>query len=390
MAAFIAYAKEILEGLRGTIEYEPKLYRSNIEGEKLEELETIDEATFDLSNFRDNTWELNLSMRDAARLDVWKDYVKLEMTVAAGGESITRDFGLYIFDVPSGFDSPMALHYTLTGQSPEILLMGGTAQFGYSVAAGTGVLAAVRNILINEEDATIPGGIPPGRLHLPPEDQDVALTRRFFADPFVNAEDTRWLRIVNQLLAAGGFYALYTTNEGRFATKKIPATDRLERDLTYGTEPETDRIITSDTIPFENDQENFANRVIVQSGDPTEAASIAYAENHDPNSPVSRENYGRWKQQDPVVLPNFVTAAEAQLLANAALRRASGLNSIRQFETNFDIRVRPRQTLGLEVYRDDGSAVVTDTEWPVVSVSASLDDSSVAKMNYEVHHGVRL
>lgn len=372
---------QILEGRYGQINYEYTLWRSDNQATKIEDLSAnVDSASFTMDNFRDHTWELQLPMRAAEELDIFNDWVLLEVTAEAAGYSFTKPFGLYFFEAPKGEDSPMVENWDLTGKSPEARLMGSTAQFGYAAVEGTGILAAVRAILLAQ-------GVPARMMNLRAIDEDKVLTSTFFADPFQDAEGTRWLRICNALLAAGGFLALFADNSGVLTTRQIRTLNTYEPEITYGTTADSDQMIISETIPYEYDDENFANRIVVQSGDPSTAASIGVAENHDPNSRVSYEHYGKWVQPDPVVLPNLVSAAEAQMVAKQMLRAASGMNHTKNFETNFDTRTKPRQVYGLEIFRDDGSAVTTGIEWPVVNVGATLDLSG---MTHTVHHGVRL
>jgi len=376
----------MLNGLFGQIEYRYRLYRSDKFSERIEELPTVESASFSLDNLRDHTWELTLPMDAADELDVWGDYVRLEVemrTVAGtgGGEySITRPFGLYFFDEIGGADSPERRMWDLGGKSPEAILMGSTAESGFSIFAGEGILAKVRGILLAQ-------GIPASMIVTPPASQDVAMATTTYFDPFNNATDTRWLRICNTILAAGGFIALFADNEGRLTTRKINASNRLEADFSYGTTKESDNLITSETIEYVCDDETFANRVVVYSGDPAEAASFGVAENHDPNSRISFERLGRWVQKDAIELPSLVSPTEAQQVALQALRVASGMNLRLNFDTIFDTRVKPRQVYGLEVFGDDGDPIWTGDVWPALTISASLD---LGPMHHEIQIGVSL
>src|SRR5215207_3290199 len=325
----------ILTGAFGQIEYDFHIYRSNILGENLEELGTVENASFSLDNHRDHTWELNLPMQAVMYFDILSEWAKLEVHARAAGYEVIRPFGHYFFDERSGADTPMFERWELKGKSAEARLMGSTAHAVYAAPAGTGVLAAVKAILLAQN-------VPSSMILFPGTDQDVPLATAIYFDPFQNAQDTRWLKICNQILAAGGFIALFTDNEGRMTTRKINPANQLEADITYGTTAESDNMIVSEEIPYSYDDENFANRVVVYSGDPSEAASFGVAENHDPNSRVSYERLGqRWVQRDAIELPSLVSPAEAQQVALQALRLASGMNLIRTFETNFDTRIKP-------------------------------------------------
>jgi hypothetical protein len=378
----------MLQGAMGQIEWRYRLFRSNNLSEKLSELRTVEEASFSLDNFRDHTWELSLPMDVATDLDIWGDWVRLEveMRASAGGAgaggsyTVVRPFGLYFFDERGGQDAPERRQWELGGKSAEARLMGSTAELGYSISAGEGILENVRQILLDQ-------GVPPSMIVFPPTSEDVAMGTTTHFDPFQSGTDTRWLRIANTILAAGGFLALFADNEGRLNTRKISTSNRIEPSHTYGTTQESDRMIASESITYVYDDENFANRVVVYSGDPSEAASFGVAENHDPNSRVSFERLGYWVQKSPIELPSLVSPAEAQEVARQALRVASGMNLRLNFDTVFDTRIRPRQAYGLEVFDDAGEAIWTGDTWPVMSVSADLN---LSPMHHEVQIGVML
>jgi len=369
----------ILRGNYGQIEFNYRMYKSNISGDYLQEIETVENASISLDNFREHTWELQLPMDYVDYFDIWKDWVRLEVEMSAGGYTVTRPFGLYFFDHRAGADSPMRRRWELDGKSQEARLMGSGPDLAYSAAAGTGVLANVRTILLAQ-------GVPANMIFFPPTAEDVALQTTFFVDSFQNSNDARWLRICNLLLAAGGFLALFADNEGRLCTRKINPDNRIQASMTYGTTEDADRMIVGEEMPWEYDDANFYNRVVVHSGDPNEAASFGVAENHDPGSRVSREELGYWKQQD-IELPALVSASEAQIVAVQALRVSSGLNVKRSVETNFDTRVKPRQAYGLETFGDHGEEYTSGYVWPVMSVSATLD---LSPMSHEVQVGVML
>ena len=378
--------RAMLNGRLGQIEYRYRMWRSNNLSERLEELEKVEDASFSLDNMRDHTWELSLPMDVVDYFDLWSDWVKLDVTmstaagIGGGGYEITRSFGLYYFDERAGEDAPERRKWDLGGKSPEARLMGSTAELGYSIAGGQPILASVRTILLDR-------GVPANMIVFPPSSEDVAMGTTTYFDPFQNSSDTRWLRICNTILAAGGFLAIFADNQGRLTTRKINPSNRIEPVHTYGTTPESDQMIVSDTIPYSYDDENFANRVVVYSGDPSEAASYGVAENHDPNSRVSYERLGYWVQKDPIELPSLVSPAEAQMVALQALRVASGLSLRLSFETVFDTRIKPRQAYGLEVFSDTGEAIWSGDVWPALNVSAALN---LSPMRHEVQIGISL
>lgn len=387
----------ILAGKSGPIEYDYKLYRSNIRGHQLDELPALDGAAITLSNYRDHTWEITLPMPETPLLDYFKDFVKAVILLkdAAADEWIRFPMGLYRFFSPEGTDSPLMTTWNLVGKSPEALLLerGAHGQGGYKVAAGAGVLAAVRIILVSQ-------GIPDARINFPTEDKFLA-TPMFF-DPYQDAARCYWLRICNALLTAGGFYALYTDAEGNFTTKDIESLRDREPAVTYGTEPHTEQLITGQ-ISWVYDDEAFANRTVVYAGDPNQGTPVtAVAELHstpitppnswttilaDPDSRVSIEALnGRISQKDPVVLQNIISQNEAFRLARRNLRIASGLNHKLSVPTAPDPRRGPREIYDLDVRRELTGKRLYRGSWWVTGWTLPLN---LGQMTHEISRFVR-
>lgn len=406
----------LLAGQRGETEYDYKLYRSDIRGREIEELGTVEGASVSLDNSREHTWELTVPMREAESLDIFGDWVKLvvllrdshypettgpvtwndagaweDLDVSWGDTSkktviverwLRFPMGLYRFDFPRGSDSPLARTYELTGKSPENLLLRDMANYGWRVNAGSYILQSVFDILIDK-------GIPANRIDFPVMNSvvtDVQLPTTAYFDPLQDAQGCYWLRICNTLLAAGGFYALYTDGEGRFTTQKIEDGPRAATDVTYGSEPGTERLITEE-IGFEYGDEEFANRIVVYSGDPNlNPPIVGIAENWDPDSRVSYDALGYWVQPDPFVEQYIANATEATRLAKARLRVASGVDLKLSVTTVPDPRRKPRELYTLDVRREDGTRLWSG-KWRVSGWTLALDLSA---MSHDVIREVRL
>jgi hypothetical protein len=377
----------ILQGFRGPRHYDFKLYRSNKNGDEIEEIPAVRGARISLSNFRDHTWELQLPVGADAEIDFVTDFVKVVVRVWDGIVNDWQRFpmGLYYFAAPEGEDDPLTTEYSLTGKSLEAILMDSSAYLGYRVGSGTGVLAAAQAILVAR-------GFSSARIDFPPAAQDKTLPYTMFFDPFQDADSVRYLRIVNALLAAGGFYALYTDKEGKFRTKALPTGPTKKGGVKYGTTGTGFEKMLTGTSSWSIDDENFSNSVVVQSGDANQQFLIARAENHDPNSRVSIEALqaaGRGDgrvQKEPFMLQQLVTTAEAQSVALEILRRESGMNLTRSISTFFDPRRDAREVYELNMYREDGVEVATGV-WPVVGWEAELSPESLS-MSHELHVGL--
>jgi hypothetical protein len=401
--------RAILEGRRGTIVFERSLYRSGVSGERFEELAVERGASVSLSNYRDHTWEISLPLKDLAGLDLYGDFVLLvirlkDADAEDGSGWLEYPFGLYHLAFPKGEDSRMRRTYALTGKSLESLLLNYQYSSGYLVETGTGVLEAARGVLIDR-------GIPVERINFPPASEDEELASAYFADPRQGAEGIKPLRIVNGLMAAGGFFAVWTDASGRFTTRKVD--ERLEREsaVTYGTTLDADRLVLG-TQPFEFDGSSFANRIVVYNDDPdavlvggtpapqivgkAELRSVMPAVPEpdttyviDPDSEVSVDRYsGGEVQPDPVGLKNIANGAAAQKAAKARLMRAISMEEKRSLVTRFDPRRGPRESYRLKLYREDGAEAATGL-FSVTNLAASLDFGSGARMGHEIGRGVR-
>lgn len=384
-------------------DYRYRLYHSDITGANLGRVPRIEGAQVSLSNYRDHTWELSLPVREAERSGIdlfggwvkaevllrdpfyktppltWESNVTWESDVTWEGEEgfaerwLSFSLGLYRFDFPKGSDSPVERVYSLTGKSPEVLLLEDMAYGGYSVAAGAGVLATARGILLDR-------GIPANRIDFPPDSEDKLLANDVFFDPYQDAAGCYWLRIVNSLLAAGGFYALYADRDGRLTTHEIE--DRLgAEDVFYGSwdTPDSEMMLTDD-IGWEYSDEAFANRVVVYSGDPNEVTPVVgVAENNDPDSPISIPNIGV-VQREPVTMQTLVSEAEADKVALAQLRLATSLHLKLNLATLPDPRRKPREVYRLEARKPDGT-LFWDGTWRVTNWTLPLDRG---QMSHEV------
>ncbi len=361
----------LLSGKRGRPEYRYRMYRSNISGETFEELTVVEGAVVSLSNFRDHTWELKVPMkRSPAKLDVFKDYVKLVVETRDGSTASWTSFpmGLYFFASPAGTLRPTYSDWKLVGRSPEAVLALSSAYQGYSVAAGTGALAAARQILIDR-------GVPSGRIDFPPT--DVTLANAMFFDPIADPEGSRWLRIVNAILNAGGFYAVYCDARGLFKTHKIEDFARKAANVSYdrswvvgveGGPPEVEEAY---------DDERFANRVVVYSGNPSISPPwVGVAENHDPESPGSIENLGRVVQKEPIVLQSITSQAAADAVARAELAKASARARKLTLRTLPDPRRGPREVYQIDL-STSAEGVLVDGTWTVEGWKLPLDLSEM-------------
>lgn len=390
----MASSARIAALLRGTPEYDYQLWRSNISGEEIELIGTVERGVVSMSNFRDHTWSLGLQMRADQSLDLFSDYVKVIVRVRDREEWLRFPMGLYRFESGSrGSSSPLATSWDLVGRSPEALLLDDLADNGYMVPAGTGILTAVEQILAAR-------GVPGGRVKLPYP--DTPLSRDLFFSPYQDASSCYWLRIVNAILSAGGYYAIYTDNEGIFTTKQIEASGAREPGVIYGanaSRADAEQMIVGE-IGFDHADESFANKVTIYAGDAGEDANtpptVSTAELHstvvsqpndhtvivvDPDSSVSYEALGnRWIRREPEAVSAVNSQEAANLMSVALLRRVASRSLKLTLPTLPDPRRAPREDYELAVYQDDGT-LLYDGSWRVTNWELPLD---LSEMTHEL------
>ena len=318
---------DIIRGRFGAVSFDYRLHLSNIRGDELQLLPAWDGA-FDLSNFRDETWQLSVDIRATDALDPFNDYVKLIVTATSGGRSAAWPMGLYRFRVPDEEMLETRRDWNLKGYSPEMIVMDDYPQSLYEVPAGRGVLAECRSILVGM-------GVPSYRIAFPPHDK--ALRNPYSVEPLVDAESQgRWLRIINNLLGAGSFYALTTDREGRFTTRLMEDLTTRNPDFIYG--PGGDGMLIP---PISNswDDTRFGNKVVVVTEDTQEMPPMyAVAINNDPDSPASVDRIGV-KAKDPIRVSATTDQAALQRLADGYLQAYSSYHR----NTTFQFKADPRR-----------------------------------------------
>ena len=343
----------VLAGQRGPVHWRYRLHRSDLAGTVGDRIFDVTGGEVSMSNFRDHTWELALTRRELEEpeLALFGDWVRVfvevrtgELHEAPGTRYRSFPFGLFQIDPPNPEHDEASTTYAVTGRSPEIVVLDDYATDGYKAAKGTGVLEESRRILTSR-------GVPPERIDFPAH--DVKLTADLWVDQHQDWSKCSRLRIVNTLLNAGGFYALYTDAEGYFKTKEIEDTASRKHDAEWTSEGPFRMVVGS--IGEEYDLSSFANKVVVYAGEPGSAMIDAVAVNADPESPGSvlppPAGIGRVVMREPVKLQNVVSQNEADKLARAQLKRDTAANHKIRMSVLPDPRRGPREDVYLDVRR---------------------------------------
>lgn len=362
-----AMAGAALSGGGGTFYH--RLYRSDRNGSTYEQLPAA-AGSVSMNNYRDATWEAQVSTKALENLNPISDWIKLVAFYDHEGETYEFPLGLYYFRFPKDTAFREMTRWELSGYSPEALLAERAAWDGVVYAAGTSILQQVRTIL------TDIFGFAPERIGFPPNSEDVVLTTPYVADPYENYNGCFWIRIINGMLNAGGFRAIYCDAEGRFLTEKFVDTEDRPVAATYSSSNFRARFVEGD-IEGEMDNEGFANRVVVKSTNSLDTVPIIeMATNRDPNSPTSvlPSGIGYVVQGEPYEYENLASSEEAKKLAKELLKRALSRNRTLSFASIPDYRRGPREVIGLELGGSDGREVARGT-WVVNKYEITLPEA---------------
>lgn len=349
----------LLAGQRGPIHFRYRLRESDVSGVAGRRAVDITGGEVSMSNFRDHTWELSFARGEMANeiLTTLGDYVLLEVHVREAFEWDERffdaqtewtvfPFGLYRIEQPSAAHDMAASSYSIVAKSPEIIVLDDYATNGF-------LASTTEYSLRKSADVLMAAGVPAERIDFPWASDKKFNTPMWF-DPHQDFSRTSRLRIINAMLNAGGFYGLYTDAEGYFRTKEIEDTSTRDASARWTSEGPFRMVVGA--ISEEFDLDNFANKVVVYSGDPTKGPMIdAVAVNDDPDSPGSINpppiGLGRTIMRDPIALQNVVSVTEAKRVAQAQLKRASAVNHRVTLSVLPDPRRGPREDVELDVRR---------------------------------------
>jgi hypothetical protein len=381
MAYTEAELSGILQGWYGGAHIRFYLFESTIYGDKGPMIDGVEEIQITLSNFNDWSWELSCTVTDNRSFNFDTGYAKAECWVCITDSPNPDDWhkfpmGLYRFQSPTG-QHDNASTWQLTGVSLEALVLGDSEPRGFYVPANSDIIAQCRLILMTMRPA-----IPASRIDLPKEASPVTLPNATYFDPINDTEGTYKLRIINTLLNAGGYYSLYTTGEGKFTTRKIVEDIHEPSTVFYSTGDiahyerkglvlAPQRMVKTEPVTDDYNEEEFANRIVVISGDTNENPPIyAIVENNDPTDPLSIPNFGRIVQPEPLTLQTVASSAEAYLVGLAALARARGRYRSVSFQTSPDPRRGLKERYRMYVKLPSGQVAVAG-KWRVLGWTIS-------------------
>lgn len=224
----------------------------------------------------------------------------------------------------------------------------------YALDAGANIIAAVKALIASTGESTT-------------SILDASYTLR---SHIVKEAGTSKLTIINELLAAAGYRALFMDSAG--ALRAELQIDPSKRPLAYDIVDNSKSIYTPD-FTLDRDIYSIPNKVIaIAQGDANNNALVGVATNVDPKSPYSQPSRGRWitstvtgvEAQDQATIDAF---AKRSLAQQTSVARVFQINHA-PMDWHLDDRVRFRRT-----------TAGIDANCTVTKVSLDLDPTALAK-----------
>lgn len=284
--------------------------------------------------------------------------IRVSVTVesASGDGEVTWGLGVWVPSIPKWTDRELGSFATINLLSREALLERVRKPYGYGLAAGTPIVAAIRDLIID-------AGESPGAL----TDSDAVL-----------AADRAWppgtsvLSIINDLATAGGYFSLYSDEVGQYRlspairpSARARAWDFIGARAIYRRDVERELDLSSVPNVF----------IAIQQAAGEEPALVAVARNDDPEDPLSTVNRGEVSLE-----PETVDAASQEVLDAYASRRLAALRNAtaRVVVEHALVPLRVNDTARFPV-RDRATGVDEIKLHTVFQTTATLHPTALAK-----------
>lgn len=288
-----------------------------------------------------------VTVRDTGQVPDWTA-VRVQPWVEVNGTA--WPLGVFLPDVPTATYGAHGTTYEVDLLDKAAVLDGDSFGVTYGIPKGTAVSAAVRQII--ESTGETPTGI---------EDDGTRLATSVEAEP----GDSK-LSLVNDLLAAGGYFSLHTSGAGDY--RLDPYVEPSRRPVLADFTDQQDGVtLTGLYLPeFATEQDVGAVpnrvRVVSQAGEDEEAWT-AEATNTDPTSPFSFDRLGYWRT---TVETDVQTTSRAALQAYAGRRLvdlSSPQETVELEHPPYDLTVNDVVRFRSDRYGLDGLYTIQNQEW---------------------------
>lgn len=331
----------------GAVSRAPELYLTDINGAIKEDVTDAirgGEVALDTNRAIAMSFTGDSRHRDLARPFV--DFLAPFLTVTySDGYSVREPLGLYAFAPMDRTELEGSTIAAIDGRDLSWLLTVDHYDQGYTAAAATNPIEAVRAII-----DTI------GARHsIPSTTKTLAAAVSFKAG-------TSKLEVCNKLLGAAGYYALYASRDGRLTSRPWRRLASDEPDTRYATDGTSrSKIVRSITITPK--REGIYNKVIVIRDDPNQAPLVATATNTSPQSPISTTSLGYTITRPPISDPYLIDQATADALASRLLEEASAIYTRMQVFITPDPGRGAHEIVELAIANSAGATIAEGNWW---------------------------
>jgi hypothetical protein len=321
-------------GTGGVIHMSAELYRSNKNGDRLENIsEDLIEGEVTFSADAEVHMNFTAKIRDITELSAYEDYVIPVLRLQYAGGSVTEEqVGHYIVVPAARRYSQTSTEGTVDGRGLEWLLTMDEYSKGYSISAGNDFSLEVRNCL-RQADIR--------KFNIPNSGKTVPKKRTW--DP-----GTKRIKVINDLLDSAGYHPIHMARDGRLTSFKIPNVKHAEPAVMYDTGSRSDIVGVVTETP---DMENFANRMVVLAEDAERDTIRVIQRNDNQASPVSIPRLGFTKTKTHTS-KNLNNEADARELCSRMLERAARHLVKLEIETVPDPTRNPYEVYTLRIQQD--------------------------------------
>lgn len=339
---------QALTGTGGVVGWEPRYWRSDKAGRKIEDITAfITNGRVIMNPDASPCWTLSGQTIEHDLLHRLVDYLLVEVTqVYADGVEVTEPLG----------------HYRVTTVSPRHLAGGSAADFTagdltgvvrrmtlpypYTVVVGQNYTELMTYIL------TAVCGFAGSQVAIPPSTKVAVIETTYEAGE-------SYLKVVNDCALAVGLRTIHMTRQGVMTTSlsvELEAQQPVARYTAGDALPGKSHPIIG-AIEEDPDDSRVRNRATVRRITPGSPAIYATADNLDPASPLYIYGPIGVLAGDPVDDPQLVDQATADIKARELVSIGSSYYAKVTLNIKPDLRIAPYDTVELSVTNDDGNVI---------------------------------
>ena len=339
----------------------PRLYLSNLNndiGNEITEYVAGGNVTFDAGRLIPMSLKLTFHENGQQVIRPFLDYVAPFVTAKYdNGDEVTRQMGLFNIMPPQKTYTPQQHIGQINGNDVTWRLSVDVFDTGYSVAAGTNMVTAINTILSG-------AGI---------TRYAIAATTMTATVAYSWKAGTPKIAVVNDLLAAMGYFPIYAANDGTLISQPYISVNDMDVATTYDTTTADNSVRIIRQVQMEPQFDKVVNKVTVIRQGPNQSSIVLTRRNMNTDSPTSIQNLGVTIAK-VVNDSKVIDTASARRLAIKTLEEGSYVYERWKITTTADVERNPYEAYHVKIVDAYGNTLTDNkflcTEW-------SLDFSGV-------------